>query len=215
MKSDVLLIIISVVVFLYGYYHYLSDTIKGLTKPNRMSQLCWSIGALVAAGAAISSNAEWNSVIPTLLTGIISLIIFIVSFLNKQAYWKTTRIDYTCGAFSIVAMLLWLVVDLPTYAIWFAILSDFAATAPTIGKSLMDPESETGKAYILEWMSIVIVLPTIKSIDIQDTAYTFYLLLSNFIIIFSIYRYRLYNFYRNKLRIPLRSKLIIKKFITK
>jgi hypothetical protein len=58
MSIDIILILISIALSLYGSYNYIYDTIKGTTRPNRVSQGLWAIAPLIGVGAAISSGAD-------------------------------------------------------------------------------------------------------------------------------------------------------------
>ena len=82
---------------------------------------------------------------------------------------------------------------MPIYAVLLAALADFFAAIPTIKKSWTNPESETGIAYIMSFCSVIVILPTIKVINIQNTAFQVYLLVVNVILIFAIYRHRLFK----------------------
>lgn len=193
MTLDITLIFISISLSIYGSYNYIRDTIKGTTRPNRVSQGLWAIAPLIGVGAAISSGAGWMTTVRTFMTGFVPLTIFMVSFTNKNGYWKTTKFDYFCGIFSIVALIVWLVIDLPVYAVLLAAAADLFAAVPTIKKSWTNPESETGIAYVMSLIATLIILPTIKVFDIQNTAFQIYLLLVNVIIIFSIYRKKIFQ----------------------
>ena len=128
----------------------------------------------------------------TFMAGFVPPTILIASFVNKKGYWKTTKFDYFCGLFSVIALVLWLVANLPVYAILLAVIADFFAAIPTIKKSWTNPESETGIAYVLSFISVLVILPTIKVFDIQNTAFQIYLLTVNVIIIYAIYRKRFF-----------------------
>lgn len=193
MSQDIILVIISIILSIYGSYRYIFDTLKGTTRPNRVSQGLWVIAPLIGVGAAISSGASWLTTVRTFMAGFIPLIILIASFANKIGYWKTEKFDYFCGLFSIIALIAWLVIDVPVYAVLLAAIADFFAAIPTIKKSWTNPESETGIAYVMSSLSVIVILPTIKVFDIQNTAFQIYLLLVNIILIFSIYRHRIYN----------------------
>lgn len=193
MAIDIFLVIISVCISIYGSYRYVYDTIRGTTRPNRISYGLWAIAPLIGVGAAISSGAGVLTTVRTFMAGFVPLIILIASFLNRSGYWKTTKFDYICGSFSLIALVLWLVIDLPIYAVLIAALADFFAAIPTIKKSWTNPESETGIAYITSLLSVVIILPTIKVFDIQNTAFQIYLIVVNLTLIFAIYRRKIFD----------------------
>ncbi len=193
MSSDIILVFISICFSVYGSYNYIYDTIKGTTRPNRVSQSLWAIAPLIGVGAALSSGAGVLTTVRILMAGLVPLTILIVSFANKTGYWKTTKFDYFCGFFSVIALLVWLLIDLPVYAVLLAAVADFFAAIPTIKKSWTNPESETGIAYVMSLCSVFVILPTIKVFDIQNTAFQIYLLFVNIVLIFCIYRRRIFG----------------------
>lgn len=193
MNLDIILVLISISLSIYGSYNYIKDTIHGTTRPNRVSQGLWAVAPLIGVGAAISSGADALTTVRTFMAGFVPLIILIASFANKTGYWKTTKFDYFCGLFSIIALVMWLIVDMPVYAVLLAAIADFFAAIPTIKKSWTNPESETGIAYVMSLLSVLIILPTIKVFDIQNTAFQIYLLAVNIILIFAIYRKRVFS----------------------
>ncbi|MDB5203980.1 MAG: hypothetical protein JWP09_8 [Candidatus Taylorbacteria bacterium] len=193
MSLDIILVLISVCLSLFGSYNYVRDTIKGTTRPNRVSQGLWALTSLIGVGAALASGAEVLTTVRIFMAGFVPLIIFITSFANKIGYWKTTKFDYVCGLFSLLAIVLWLIADLPIYAILFAVTADLFASIPTIRKSWTNPESETGINYIMGILSLIVIIPTIKVFDIQNTAFQIYLFLVDSVIIFCIYRKRVFR----------------------
>lgn len=192
MNTDIILILTSIALSVYGSYNYIYDTLKGTTRPNRVSQSLWAIAPLIGVGAALSSGADWMTTVRTFMAGFVPFVIVIASFANKNGYWKTTRFDYLCGVFSVIALVLWLAADLPIYAVLLAATADFFAAIPTIKKSWTNPESETGIAYVMSLCSVLVTIPTIKVFDIQNTAFQIYLLVVNIILIVAIYRKRIF-----------------------
>ena len=195
MNIDIVLVLISICLSLFGSYNYIRDTIKGTTRPSIVSQSLWSIAPLIGAGAAISSGAGFLTTVRIFMAGLTPLVILLATFANRNGYWRTTKFDYFCGLFSIIAIVLWLVIDLPIYAIIFAVIADLFASIPTIKKSITNPESETGIDYIMSILSVLIIIPTIKTFDIQNTAFQIYMVCVNLIIVFSIYRNKIFRNY--------------------
>ena len=84
MTLNIFLILISVSLSIYGSYRYIFDTIKGTTRPNRVSYGLWAVAPLIGVGAAISSGADWLKTVRTFMAGFVPLIILIASFTNKN-----------------------------------------------------------------------------------------------------------------------------------
>jgi hypothetical protein len=188
MSFDHWLIVISTLISLGGGFAYVRDTIKGSTKPNRVSWGLWALAPLIGTGAALTAGADPWVTIRTFLAGFIPLIVFIASFYSKQGYWKSTIFDRGCGILSFVAFVLWLFADLPIYAILIAAVGDFLAALPTIVKSWKYPETETGITYLTSLVSVLLVLPSIEVWNIQNSAFQIYLIAANILLLGAVYR---------------------------
>ena len=89
------------------------------------------------------------------------LLIFIASFHNSASVWKVRRMDYACGAVSVVGTVVWLVTRNGVLAISAAIAADFLAGVPTLMKSWTHPQTETVHSYIGALISMVVLLLTV------------------------------------------------------
>jgi hypothetical protein len=190
-----MIIMLQYVVFLgaaaefVGIYFYIKETLRGSTKPNRVSWFMWSIGSLIAAAAAISSGVGWAA-LPVFVSGLGPLLIFVASFANKNSYWKLESFDYLCGFFSITALVLWAITQEPEIAIIFAIISDVFACAPTIAKAWKRPETESGITHIASLFNALTSFVAIRSWNFASYAFPVYLAAASSSLIFSVYRKR-------------------------
>jgi hypothetical protein len=139
---------------------YLRDTLRGTTQPNRVTWLLWAIAPLLAAAVELDQGVGLRA-LPTFMVGFMPLLIFIASFHNSASVWKVRRIDYACGAVSVVGTVVWLVTRDGVLAISAAIAADFLAGMPTLMKSWTHPESETVHSYIGAVISMVVLLLTV------------------------------------------------------
>lgn len=144
---EVLVILGSIITFI-GIVPYVRDTIKGQTKPNRVTWLLWGISPTIAAVAAFSDGAGWSAV-PILISGLMCILILIASFINPKSYWELKRFDYICGALSVLALILWGITKEADIAILLSIGSDALAAIPTLRKAIIDPNSETITPYLV------------------------------------------------------------------
>lgn len=175
---------------LIGSGHYIWNTIKGITKPNRVSYFIWGVAPLIGGAAAISSGVTW-AVLPVLLSGFSPLLVFLASFINPNSYWKLTRFDYACGATSILALVLWYVTEQPVVAIIFALASDFLAGIPTAIKAWKYPETETVSAYVTSGIGNALSFLVMKEFTFVNYAFPGYLVLYCIYLTFAILRKRL------------------------
>ncbi len=143
-----------------GAVVYLRDTLRGTTQPNRVTWLLWAVAPLLASAVELNEGVGLR-VLPTFMVGFMPLLIFIASFHNSASVWKVRRIDYACGAVSLVGTIVWLVTRDGILAITAAIAADFLAGVPTLMKSWTHPETETVHSYIGAVISMVVLLLTV------------------------------------------------------
>ncbi len=181
------LVFIGAVVQLLGIFSYMKETLKGNTKPNRVTWLMWAIAPLIATFAAIADGVGW-SVLPVFMAGFGPLLVLTASFVNKNSYWKLGTFDYLCGFCSLLALALWAITKEPVVAIIFAIISDGFAAIPTLAKSWKHPETETLDAYTATLFSVLTSFTIIKTWNFSSLAFPIYLLIICILIIFAILR---------------------------
>ncbi|MCL5667380.1 MAG: hypothetical protein M1383_06445 [Patescibacteria group bacterium] len=187
------LVIISALISLAGSFAYIRNTLKGKTKPNRVSWSLWALAPLIGTGAALSAHADIWATSRTFLAGLIPLMVLLASFLNPQSYWKITKFDMLCGVFSLLAIVVWVFINSSQLAILLAATGDGFAALPTLRKAWKYPETETGLTYAAGLIAVLLVLPSIPRWNIQNSAFQIYLLAINSLLIFAVYRKRLNN----------------------
>ena len=181
------LVLLGAAVQLVGVFSYIKDTIKGDTKPNKMTWLMWSIAPLIATAASMSDGVTW-AVLPVFISGFGPLLVFIASFVNKNSYWKLERFDYVCGLLSLLALVLWGVTKVADIAIVFAIASDGFAAVPTLIKSWKYPETENAGPFTAGLFNSLTSFAAIKAWTFSSYAFPVYLVFINFSIAVAIYR---------------------------
>lgn len=133
------------------------------------------------------------SIVPVFMAGFVPLIIFCASFVNKNAYWKLGRLDYICGVFSFISLILWLALKEAALALTFAILTDLLAFLPTFVKAWKNPETETSSLYILSTLGNIVGLLTIKNWVFTSYGFSLYLIVGNVLCVLFIYRKKLFS----------------------
>lgn len=98
-------IYIGVIISFLGSLSYLISTLKGKTKPNKVTWFIWALAPLIAFFATIEQGVGIQSLL-TFMVGFNPLLVFIASFINKKAYWKISKIDLACGSLAIVGVIL-------------------------------------------------------------------------------------------------------------
>ncbi len=187
------LVILSAFISVAGASVYIRDTLAGRTKPNRVTWSLWATAPLIGAAAAIASGAAFWAVVRVFLAGFMPLLIFLASFINRQSYWRINRFDLGCGSLSVAALFVWVAADAPQAAILLAAAADGFAAIPTLTKAWRFPETETGAMFIGSFLSSVLVMPSIPEWNIENAAFTIYLCGASGLMLFAIYRKRLWS----------------------
>ncbi len=182
------LVILSAAIMLVGGYYYTRDTLAGRTKPNRVSWSMWALAPLISAGAALSSDADGWASVRVVVGGIVPLVIFMASFVNKNSYWRLNGFDITCGILSLVALVFWGLADSPRAAIVLATLGNTFASVPTLVKAWRYPETETKITYITSFISVILILPAIPLWNIENAVFQISLLITTGVLLFAVYR---------------------------
>lgn len=183
-----ILVVVSVILSVFAAFPYLRDTLKGKTKPNRVSWFLWALLPLIGIAAAFRAGADVWALIRVFLAGFVPLIVFLASFCNQKSYWHLTPFDWFCGACAVASLAVWLILDSPKIAILFAVIGDSFAALPTVVKAWKYPETETGVTYLINFIGVLLVIPSIPVWNIQNSAFQIYLLITNFILIIAIYK---------------------------
>jgi len=173
-----------------GALSYIRHTLRGRTQPNRVTYFMWAIAPFIATAAAVSKGVTW-AVVPVFMSGFCPLMIFVSSFFNRRAYWKLGTLDYVCGAFSVLALILWAITSRPMIAILLAIASDGLAAIPTLVKAWTYPETETGISYVLAFFSAATSFAAVRNWVFVECGFAVYLVVLSVALSFSVYRRKL------------------------
>ena len=185
------LVIVGALVNIFGSWFYIQRTLRGVTKPNRVTYIIWALAPMVAFAAAISDGVGWAA-LPVFISGFIPFLIFLASFVNKNAYWKISRFDYACGAISILALVFWQMTGDPAVAVLLAIISDALASLPTVIKSWRFPETEYWSGYAGAIVAAITALIAAPSFTFTAVAFPIYLIFVCVIILLGIFQKQLH-----------------------
>jgi hypothetical protein len=186
------LVLVGAIVNLFGIASYIKETLRGNTKPNRITWLLWSVAPLIATAAAFSDGVRWAA-LPVFISGFGPLLVLLASFVNKKSYWKLEKFDYLCGLFSILALVLWVITKEPAIAIILTIASDGFAAIPTLIKLWKYPETETADAYTAGLFSSLTSFVAIRAWSFTSVAFPVYLVMMNSFLILAIYGKRIFK----------------------
>ncbi len=172
---DVHFIYVGTAIGALGTAIYLRDTLRGTTKPNRVTWLLWAIAPLLASAVEFRDGIGLRA-LPTFMIGFMPLLVFAGSFHNPAALWKIRRLDYACGAMSVVGTATWLFTQNGVVAISAAIGADFLAGLPTMTKSWTNPETESVASYVGAVINSAVLLLTVTHWTFEVAAFPIFIL---------------------------------------
>jgi hypothetical protein len=169
---------VALVIATSGNLFYLRDTLKGETKPNRVSFFLWGAAPLIAFFAQHGAGAG-QQIFYTLFFVVMNFIILAASFLNAKAYWRISSFDIICGVIALTALACLFLHNKLLLSLFLSIVADLFASIPTLIKAYNHPETETTLAYGAEMVSSLIILLTIHNWIFANYFFTIYILLMN------------------------------------
>jgi len=139
------------------------------------------LAPIIAFAAEIKQGVGLQSLM-TLSVGIFPLAIFFASYLNRKAYWKLNRFDLTCGALSLIGLVLWQVTKVGNIAIFFSIISDGLAYVPTIAKAYKFPETESAWPWLADSINGLLTLLTITTWNFANFGFPLFFLIISLLV---------------------------------
>jgi hypothetical protein len=169
-------VILGSVFGLLGSAFYIRDTVRGLTHPNRVTWLLWGAAPMLAFAVEQQAGVGLRSLM-TFTVGFSPLLVFAASFVNRNAVWSISRLDYICGTLSVGGTIAWLLTRQGLIAIAAAIIADALAGLPTVVKSWKAPQTESASAYLGALANATITLLTIDHFTADVAAFPAYIVL--------------------------------------
>lgn len=184
--------IIGAIINFLGGVVYAVQTLRGRTKPNRVTWALWSLAPTVAFLIEISSGKPLALALSTLSVGLGPFAVLVASFLNKKAYWRINRFDIACGVLSIVAFgffLSWKFIGAGSgvTALLLSILADFMAGLPSLVKTYRHPETEHYSVYLLSSIAMILTLGAINDWSFTNYAFPAFILIDNLVFLLFIF----------------------------
>ncbi|GAC1306998.1 MAG: hypothetical protein NVSMB16_03090 [Acidimicrobiales bacterium] len=136
--------------------------------------MLWAAGPLIAFGVEIDAGVGLRALI-ALSTGLGPLVVFLASFVNPQAYWRTTRIDWACGGVALAALLCYVVTREGVIALSLSLAADALAGVPTLRKAWSHPETERVNVYLGSLVNAAITLSTIHHLRVEVVLFPAYI----------------------------------------
>lgn len=159
-----LLAICAALIIVIAYIPYVKDVLKDKTKPHAYSWFVSALVTFIAFGLQLSEGAAWG-VLPTFVGAMAGFLIFFLA-VRRQKGAPITRSDTFFFVMSLVAVILWLVIDQPLLSVIIVSSIDILAFIPTFRKSWSRPDQETVSFYAINSLRF-----TLSTIAVQKYSF--------------------------------------------
>lgn len=169
--------VISAVLILLAAPPYIIDTLKGNTKPERVTWFIFSVLGLIAFVSQLLLGASWTLVFSGLDT-LASVLVFGLSL--KYGVGGHTKLDITALIIATIGVLIAILAKEPIISLLGVILADVSGMALTIKKAYLDPKSETIITWLLAGTASVFGILSAGEMTVGILLYPVYLMVANY-----------------------------------
>lgn len=158
---------------------YIIDTLKGKTKPERITWLIFSVLGIIAFISQLTLGASWSLVFSGLDTAA-SILVFSLSL--KYGVGGYTKLDISALVIASVGVIIAVVARQPIISLLGVIVADFSGVTLSLKKAYQDPSSETTISWLLVGTASLFGLFAAGEFKVGILLYPFYLMFANYAI---------------------------------
>lgn len=169
--------VVSAVLILVAGPPYALDTLKGITKPERMTWFIFSLLGVVAFISQAGLGASWSLLFSGLDTAGSCLMLLLSLKYGVGGY---ARRDIAALSIALIGVAAALLFKQPVVSLAGVILADASGTALTVRKAYLDPGSETTLTWLCVGTSAVFGGLAVGSWSLALLLYPVYLVVANY-----------------------------------
>lgn len=168
--------LLAIAITLWGYYYYLRDIFQWKTKPHIFSWFIWAILTWVGFVIQFNDNA-WPGAWITLTSAIFCWFVTVLAF--KYGEKHITKSDTFAFIWSIIAIIIWLLLDNPLLSLIIIIVIDTLSFYPTFRKSWNKPQEETLIHYSFASLKFLLAIIALNNFSLLTVLYPLSLVIAN------------------------------------
>jgi len=169
-------LVLATIVTVGSVLPYARDILKGVTKPNIVSWITWTLLTGIATAAEIAAH-EYVTAIFTGSAVLETAIIVVLGL--RHGYVKYTTFDMVCQTSAVVGIILWQLFNSPVIGVLASVAIDFIGALPTIRHSWKKPGEETWSTYALAGLGGALAMVALTDYNWISLPYAVYLVLIN------------------------------------
>ncbi|MES2059865.1 MAG: hypothetical protein V4438_02435 [Patescibacteria group bacterium] len=180
---------------LFSSYLYISDILRGNTKPHTYTWLIWAIVTVIAYFGQVVSGGGPGSW-ATGVAAIVTIVTLLLSLQGKYGTKDITNFDKVCLALAIFSILPWLLAKSVLWSVLLATFIDLIAFFPTMRKTWHAPKSESLGSMYADAVKHALSTFSMANYSLITVIYPLSVLATKFVIIGEIVFLR--NFAKNR-----------------
>jgi hypothetical protein len=171
--------IVAVVLTFIAYIPYISDTVKGKTKPHLYSWFIWAFVTFIIFALQVFGHAGAGAFM-TLATAVLSLTVFILGMRNGEK--NITKFDTIIFIVALIATGIWIFTKQPMISNFLIVTINALANLPTIRKSWIKPYSETLFSWVVSSVRNFLGIIALENYSVLTWLYPVSNLLTNILV---------------------------------
>jgi hypothetical protein len=183
---------------------YIIDTLRGKTKPHRISWAVFLLMNLVNLANQVASGASSSLWV---IVGFSISQFVIVILAAKRGVGGLAKLDILCLAGAILGIVLWLYFKTPMVSIVCNIIAATIALVPTLLKAYIAPKTETKATWLLGGIGALLAALSVGSLNLSLLLFPLYSAMAQ-LAVYALLEYRLTHHhvrYRKRLLALLRQ----------
>jgi hypothetical protein len=153
---------------------YALATLRGRVQPNRVTWFVSGLAAWIAVAGQVTQGVRLSAAL-TLAVAVVPTLIVAASFVNPEAYWRTTRLDLLCLALAVAAVVM-LLRSSGDVAIAMGIAARALGAVPTVVKTWQAPRTEQTTVYAAGVFGAACTLLTLDEWAFRTAGFAVYFL---------------------------------------
>lgn len=170
---------LSIVLLLLANPPYIIDTLRGKTRPERMTWFIFSALGIIAFVSQIYLGASWSLVFSG-VDALASTTVFVLSI--WRGVGGHTKLDIAALVVAVIGVIIAVAAKQPIISLLGVVLADGAGTVLSIRKAFIEPGSETSITWIFTGTAALFGCLSVGRLSFELLLYPLYLAISVYLV---------------------------------
>jgi|RhiMethySRZTD1v2_1073278.scaffolds.fasta_scaffold12006_6 hypothetical protein len=167
------------VITLLSILPYITDILRGMTRPNLVTWWLWTLNGGILAFAQYTAGASWTLVVVVAATIATTMVAVLAVPFGQRDYGL---FDAVCLVMALAALGGWWWTKDPLAAIVLGVVAEIFAVSPTIAKTWREPATETPSTFWLTAFATILSIIASTKFDLANLLFPVYFIAVNTLI---------------------------------